>query len=403
MQTKKSRLGSSVWILLVIILVALFFAWKHFVKPLTLPLNSAETLQAESNPALTVQTVKPEITKLASTIEANGNIQPWQEAVIGSEVNGLLLKDVLVNVGDEVKKGQTLAKFSSTTIEAEIAQSAAALAEAKASFIEANSNADRARSIKDAGALSRQQVDQYLSTEAVAKARVESAEANLNVQKIKLNQTAVIAPDSGIISARSATVGAVANQGQELFRLIRQGRLEWRAEITSADISHIKPNETVSITLPDGNISQGQVRVISPAIDKQTRNGLVYVDLLKTTNSLSNTKAGMFARGSFHISESQAITLPANAIVLREGFAYVMQVGANNRIKQIKVSLGRRNADRVEVTGLDTDLKSKLTNMDANFVSAGGAFLADADLVRVVANSATPNNTVPSNSTEKAE
>ncbi len=382
MQIKKPHLGNKVWLVLVVLLVAVFFAWKHFSKPASLPIDnvatqSASSTQGEANAALTVRTVKLAMTKMDDTIEANGNIQPWQEAIIGAEVSGLLLKEVLVNVGDEVKKGQTIARFSNATIEAEIAQSTAALAEAKANYIEANGNAERARGIKDMGALSRQQIDQFLSAEAVAKARVESAEANLDVQKIKLNQTAVIAPDSGIISSRTATVGAVANQGQELFRLIRQSRLEWRAEITSTDIAQIKPDQAVAITLPDGKIINGKVRTVSPTINQQTRNGLVYVDL-----PLATAKAGMYARGSFHLGESQAFTLPANAIVLREGFAYVMQVGANSRIKQIKVHLGRRNADRVEVAGL----KDELQGLDANFVAAGGAFLANGDLVRVVTN-----------------
>lgn len=390
MQIKNSGLGAKAWLILAALLVVLFFAWKHFSKPASLSAESTNNVQGETSAALTVQTSKPEMTKMEKTIEANGNILPWQEAIIGAEVSGLLMKEVLINVGDTVKKGQVIAKFSNSTIEAEIAQTTATLAEAKASYIEANRNAERARSIKDTGALSKQQVDQFLSAEAVAKPRVDSAEANLNLEKIKLNQTTVIAPDSGIISSRTATVGAVANQGQELFKLIRQSRLEWRAEITSADISHIKPNETVVITLPDGNTTKGKVRMVAPDINQTTRNGLVYVDLpTNSMNSLTNTKAGMFARGSFHLGESQALTLPANAIVLREGFAYVMQVTANHHIKQIKVSLGRRSAERIEVSGVD----NVLNDLNAQFVSAGGAFLADGDLVRVVT----------SNTSEKTE
>ena len=381
MQMNTSRLGNKAWLILVIIVIALFFAYKHFSKPTTQAIKSS-TNTSEGSPALTVQTAKLSSINMDNTIEANGNIQPWQEAIIGAEVSGLLLKEVLVNVGDEVKKGQTIARFSSASIEAEIAQSVAALAEAKANYVESNGNAERARSIKDSGALSRQQVDQFMNTEAVAKARVESAEANLNVQKIKLNQTAVIAPDAGIISTRTATVGAVANQGQELFRLIRQSRLEWRAEITSSDISQIKTNEQVTLTLPNGQVINGKVRIVSPSIDNLTRNGLAFVDLPK-----SSAKAGMYARGSFHLSQNKALTLPANAIVLREGFAYVMQVNADHRVKKIKVRLGRRSTDRIEITALkDGDLN----DLNADFVSAGGAFLADGDLVRVVPN--TTNN-----------
>ena len=389
MQTIKARLGNKIWLLPIIILAMLFFIWKHHAKPTPTLVETAsengETVHDKQNAALTVQIIKPAITKLDSTIEANGNIQPWQEAIIGAEVSGLLMKEVLVNVGDVVKKGQTLARFSSATIEPQLAQTIAALAEAKANLIEAANNAERARSIKDlgalSGALSRQQIDQYVSAEAVAKARMEAAEANVAVQKIKLNQTTVMALDDGIISSRTATVGAVATSGQELFRLIRQGRLEWRADITSADISHIKPNSNASITLPSGDKVSGHVRVIAPAIDKQTRNGLVYVDLSSNKNNINSIKAGMFARGSFIVAESKAITLPASTIVLREGFAYLMQVDANNHIKQVKVNLGRRNGDRVEITSFKDNTKA----LAQNFVAAGGTFLADGDLVRVVA------------------
>lgn len=397
MQIKTSRLSNKIWLILVVIILAIFFVYKHFSKP-SIQTTPTPAISNESSPALTVQISKLSNIEMDNTIEANGSIQPWQEAIIGAEVSGLLLKDVLVNVGDEVKKGQIIAKFSSTTIEAEIAQYTAALAEAKANYVEANSNAERARSIKDTGVLSRQQTEQFMSLEAVATARIASAEANLNLQKIKLNQTAVNAPDAGVISARTATVGAVANQGQELFRLIRQDRLEWRAEITSSDITQIKTNEPVTLILPNGQIIKGKVRIVSPSIDNQTRNGLAYVDLPK-----SAAKAGMYARGSFHLSQNKALTLPANAIVLREGFAYVMQVKADHRIKQIKVKLGRRSAERIEITSLKED---DLKDLNVDFVSAGGAFLADGDLVRVVPNTSTISSTStssPNNSTKSAE
>ena len=392
MQNTPSRFGAKVWLALLVgllaILMIIYFSTRHSKQVTT---NAVKTGSAQDtpNPALTVQITKPALSQLDNTIEANGSIQPWQEAIIGAEVNGLMLKEVLVNVGDVVKKGQVLAQFSTNTIDADIAQTTASLAEAKASYLEASNNAERARGIRETGALSRQQVDQYLSSEAVAKARVESAEANLNLQKIKRTQTTVLSPDAGVISARSATVGAVAGQGLELFRLVRQGRLEWRAEITSADIAQIKPNTSVKITLPDGSQTQGKVRVVSPAINQQTRNGLAYIDL-PTVYSASNIKAGMFARGRFYLSASQAMTLPANAIVLREGFAYLMQVSADSRIKQIKVQLGRRNADRVEVIGLNNgDI-----NMSDRFVAAGGAFLADGNLVRVVSDTDLPTDHV---------
>lgn len=331
--------------------------------------------------ALSVSVVKPQEARLSVAIPATGNISAWQESIIGAEVNGLLLKEVLVNVGDSVKKGQLLARFSTSNLDADIAQAQANVAEAKANEIEASSNASRARSIQHTGALSAQQIAQYITAEASAKARVDAAVAGLNVHQVKLKQTAVYSPDSGIISARNATVGNVASAGQELFKLIRQGRLEWRAELTSADINRIKVGMPAHLTLPDGQQLQGTVRTLSPNVDTQTRNAMAYVDISNQT-----AKAGMFARGVFSLESSPAITLPNSAIVMRDGFAYVMQVNPSNglntyKVKQVKVTLGRRNGNAVEVL----DLQDK----KADYVNSGGAFLVDGDPVKVVAIPAT--------------
>ncbi|MES2636594.1 MAG: efflux RND transporter periplasmic adaptor subunit, partial [Pseudomonadota bacterium] len=318
---KKYRTG---WIFLVIAiaLAVYFFSFKHKApdsKQASAKKSDAQT--TNTNAALTVNTVKISRSMLNVIIPANGNIAPWQEAVVGAEVNGLLLNEVLVNVGDKVKRGQILARFASGTISADLAQASANLAEAKAAAIEAASNAKRAKSIQDTGALSTQQIEQYLSAEASTKAHVEAAQATLNLQNIKLKQTTVNAPDDGVISSRTATVGSVAAVGQELFKLVRKGRLEWRAELTSADINKIRIGMKADLILPDGQKIIGKVRAIAPSIDSQTRNALLYVDIPAET-----AKAGMYARGVFVLENTEAYTLPADAIVLRDGFSYAMQV-----------------------------------------------------------------------------
>lgn len=360
-------------------IIVLIFAWAIFNTSKT---KKTEPASNSPKASLTVTTVQLSRTTLDATVSANGNIASWQEALIGSEVNGLQLTDVLVNVGDHVKRGQVLARFSASTINADIAQAAANLAEAKAAAVEATGNANRARSIKDTGALSAQQIEQYISSEASTKAHVEAAEATLNLQRVKLRQTTVVSPDSGIISSRTATVGSVAAPGQELFRLVRQGRLEWRAEMTSADVGKIKIGMTAELTLPDGNTIKGKVRAVAPSIDSQTRNAIVYVDL-----PTSSAKAGMYARGKFVIANTQALTLPATAVVIKDGFSYVMQVednqasldakaSTNQHVKQVKVDTGRRSGDVVEVLNLE--------DTGARYVASGGAFLADGDNVKVV-------------------
>jgi HlyD family secretion protein len=326
--------------------------------------------------ALTVTTTQAVPSQLPIKLSANGNIAAWQEASIGSEANGLRLLEVRAAVGDLVRQGQVLARFDSETLQAEINQGRAALAEAQATALDAQGNAERARSLKSTGALSEQQINQFLTAELTANARVESAKAMLAVQQQRLKNTQVLAPDSGIISARNATVGAVVGSGTELFRLIRKGRLEWRAEVTSAELGRINVGTVVNVSSASGTQLKGRVRVVAPTVDPQTRAALVYVDLTVMPAQANAVKAGMFAKGDFELGNSNALTVVQTAVLLRDGFSYVYRVGADQRVTRVKVQTGRQQQDRVEIVSGITP--------DARLVASGAGFLNDGDLVRVV-------------------
>jgi HlyD family secretion protein len=323
--------------------------------------------------ALSVTAVSPSNGSLAIKLPANGSVAAWQEASIGAEVNGLKLTDVRVNVGDVVQRGQVLATFSSETAQADLLQARASLAEAEASAADAVANAQRAATLKDTGALSAQQIAQFNTQEQTAKARVQAARAQVTAAQVRLKNSQLIAPDNGVISARMATVGSVVGAGAELFRMVRQGRLEWRAEVTSTEIARIKPGATASITAASGAQVQGKVRVIAPTIDPQTRNALVYVDIPQHPD----VKAGMYARGEFNLGNTNALTLPQQALVLRDGFTYAMRIDAGNKVSQVKLQTGKRSGDAVEIV---SGAKS-----GERFVASGAAFLADGDTVRIVA------------------
>jgi RND family efflux transporter MFP subunit len=336
---------------------------------------AADDKKAEApKPALTVATGRPQSAALPVRLGANGNVAAWQEAVVGSESGGLKLADVRVNVGDVVKKGQVLAVFASETVNADVEQARAALQEAQANASAAAVDAQRARALQSSGAFSEQQIMQYLTTERTANARVEAAKAMLTQQQLRLKYAQVVAPDSGIISARSATVGAVVGVGTELFRLIRQGRLEWRAEVTAAELARITPGMPVKVKAASGSDLTGKVRTIGPTIDPQTRNALVYVDLPPSLSANAPFKAGMFASGQFELGSSNAVTVPQQAIAVRDGFSYVFRLNPDQRVSQLKVGTGRRLGDRVEVvSGLAPDTLIVVT---------GAGFLNDGDLVR---------------------
>jgi len=328
--------------------------------------------QAAAKPALTVTATQPREAALPVRIAANGTIAAWQEASIGTEANGLRLAEVRVNVGDKVKKGQVLATFAPGLVEADFLEARANLAQAEANLAEAEANARRARELEARGFISPQKVTEAVTAEAAAQARLAAQKAIAANRQLRVDQTRVIAPDDGVISARSATVGAVLPAGQELFRLIRQGRLEWRAEVPAPDLAALKPGLPATVTPAGGNPIPGRVRMVAPTVDPQTRNGIVYVDLPDP----GSARAGMFARGEFQVGSSRGLTLPQGAVVLREGFSYVLAIGPDSKVALTKVSVGRRAGDAIEITGG--------LGPDARVVAAGGAFLADGDTVRVV-------------------
>ncbi len=346
-------------------------------------------------PALTVTTAQPSQASLPIRLSANGSITAWQEAIIGSEVNGLRLTEVRANVGDKVRAGQVLAVFALESVQAEVAQSRASLAEAEASAMDAAGNAEKARTLQASGALSEQQINQYMTAEKTAKARLEAARAVLTVQQVKLKQTQLLAPDNGVISARSATVGAVVGAGTELFRMIRGGRLEWRAEVTSSELGRLPVGTAATVVAANGVELKGKVRMIAPTVDTQTRAALVYVDLPSNTGKLNvpagskagdpaavtqitaPVTAGMFAKGEFDLGTSSALTVPQQSVVIRDGFSYVFVLGPDSHVSQVKVQTGRRLGDRIEV--------SSGIKPDVELVASGAGFLNDGDLVSKVA------------------
>ena len=335
---------------------------------------------ASAKAALTVTVVQAKNSMLPIKLAANGSVAAWQEASVGAEANGLRIAELHASVGDNVKRGQVLATFASESVQADVNLARASVAEAQANAADAVSNGDRARAVQGTGAVSAQQINQYLTQEQTAKARVDSAKAQLDSQLLRLKQTQVLAPDNGIISARNATVGSVVGAGTELFKLIRQGRLEWRGEVTASELGRITAGTNVVVTSPGGAQLKGKVRMLAPTVDAASRNGLVYVDLTGPVaggkGAANAFKPGMYARGEFELGSSGALTVPQTAVVVRDGFSYAYRVGADNKVNQLKVQTGRIVGDQIEIqSGVKPEDK---------LVASGGSFLSEGDTVKVV-------------------
>ncbi|HET6788465.1 MAG TPA: efflux RND transporter periplasmic adaptor subunit, partial [Aquabacterium sp.] len=236
--------------------------------------------------------------------------------------------------------------------------------------------ADRARQLKSSDAISSQEAQRALTAEQTAQAQVDALKAQMAATELRMSQSRVVATDSGVISARLATVGAVVQPGQELFRLIRQQRLEWRAEVPATDLHRLRAGQQARVLGPSGQSVTARVRMVAPTVDAATRNGLVYVDLPVAAAQAAGLRSGMFSGGQFDVGQVQGLTLPQTAVLLRDGFSYVFTVGAGNKVMQVKVSTGRRVGDRVEITqGLSADTR---------VVASGVGFLDEGDTVRVV-------------------
>lgn len=337
------------------------------------PFRNVAAEQAPA-PALTVSLTTPVQRDWPETVPASGWLKPWQEAIIASEISGLRITDVLVDVGAVVTKGQTLVRLSQESVLADLRKQEAAVETAKASLSKAKANADRARQLRPSGALSDEKIVEYLVDEQTATASLASEEAALDSERIRLAQTAITAVDDGIITSRSADLGAVVSAGTELFRMVRQQRVEWQAEVSARYLPRITEGLDVEINEPGDLPIRGKVRLVAPSVSTDTSRAIVYVTLPADVRP----RVGLYVTGTIELRTTPALTVPETAIVFRDGISYLFTAGADQRVRRIRVETGRRNDTEVEiVSGIDQSSK---------VVTAGGAFLSDNALVKVAEN-----------------
>lgn len=333
----------------------------------------AATAAAGEKAARGVSLVAPKVEMWADQMEASGNIMPWQETRVGTEIGGLRLESVLVTAGDVVKKGQVLARLNPVTVETELEAANAQLMEAQATLAQAEATLERARRLAPSGGVSQQELTLYETQKQTATARVSAARAQVKTQQLRLESATLVAPDDGVISSRSAVEGAIVQAGSELFRLIRQGRLEWRAEVKGETLIKLRVGQKAIVKSPLGPDVEGHVRQVSPTIDLATRHGLAYVDLPRDTE----LKAGLKVSGTLSLGKRKALVLPASAVLHTGSTAQVFTVNANSKLEAIDVVVGRSQGEFEEiVSGLDENTPVVARDVDT---------LKTGDLVNVLA------------------
>jgi len=331
--------------------------------------------------ALTVNAVYAAQETWQETVQASGRIAAWQEIIVSPEVGGLRIAELLVDVGDTVTRGQLLVRLADDSVRAELRKQEASVSQATANFERAQANSKRAQTVGARGAMSEQQVEDFRINMSIAQATLAAARAELDATALKLSQTRVVAVDDGVVTAKTAVLGNVVTSGAELFRMVRQGRVEWQAELDSRQLAQMQAGQTASVTLPSGDSVQGTVRTITPALNTATGRAIVYVSL----PTQSSARTGMFASGGIDVKKSPALTLPQSSIVARDGRSYVYVIGDDDTVSSRPVTIGRRHEDRVEVLGGLEPL--------VRVVASGGAFLADGARVTLTTDTARAPNT----------
>lgn len=331
-----------------------------------------DTAAMSSDASLTVSTGQVQRVDFTRYLSVNGTVNAWQEVVIAPEVGGYRVEEVLVDVGDYVQAGQELVRLSTALLETDVAARAAALKQREAERVNADLAFERGKTVAAQNLLAASDLDRLESEAIGAIGRVEAAKADLEAAEVRLRFARVTAPDEGVISARNVSVGQIAQAGSELLRLLRQNRIEWRGEVPEADLPSLRVGQNVTITSVDGREHIGTIRIVSPTVNTNTHNGMVYVDVA----SDDALRPGMFARGQIEVSQAQALVVPLNAMVSSDGYHYVYVVGADRTVSRKIIETGVIQGDSIEVLkGLEPG---------ATIVTSGAGFLKDGDLVNVV-------------------
>lgn len=388
----------------------------------SVPVLTREALAQDATPAKTetqaaadtaypsIVVTKAEIRTVIDRVIATGTIQAVEETFVQPLVEGLSIRSLAVDIGDTVKADGTMATLNDDALlltrsenEANLARARASLAQYQAQLVEAQANAQEAvrvsarnAKLKEAGSVSTALADQTEAAAAAALARVNSAEqliavaqsdikvveAQISDVDLRLARTVIKAPVAGVVSARTAKVGAIAaGSGQPLFTIIRDGAVEMRANISESDLLKLAVGQKAKLKLADSSVTlNGTIRLISPTVDADTRLGTVFISIAEPERA----RVGMYANADITIEEKQALALPLTAVTSGKTETVVRKV-LNGVVEMARVETGIQDGRYIEIL-------SGLKDGD-EVVAKAGAYVRDGDRITPVKAAATTDKT----------
>jgi HlyD family secretion protein len=321
--------------------------------------------------ARSVTVVRLEGRPITGALAASGDLVPREEAAVLPEVTGFRVRDVLVDVGQTVSKGQVLVRLDPTLIESQVAQAQAQLAQAEAQAAQAEDQAARVRGLDGQGVLSQEQIAQRRFQARASRAAAKAQAAALADLKTRAAKLQVTAPVAGLVLEKNVRPGDLAAAGASpWFRIARDSQIELQAQLSEDDLARVRPGAHADVTLPSGVTVRGTVRLISPQIDPKTKLGFVRLSLPVRPD----VRAGGFGRAVFTDAVGVGLAVPESAVRYDADGASVMVVQPNNRVKRVHVKTGMRGSGLVQV------LEGPAAG--ARIVASAASFLLDGDLVR---------------------
>jgi RND family efflux transporter MFP subunit len=325
---------------------------------------------AESAPSVTV--VVPGRRQVERSISATGTLAARREMPVGVAGEGGMVTRVLVEPGQWVGAGQTLATIDRSVQVQTNAQLGAQINVARADARLAQQELDRAQALVSRGFVSKADVERRIAARDAANARVRVAEAALGESRARTGRLDIRAPAAGLVLTRDVEPGRVVSAGSGvLFRIAMGGQMELLAQLSEADLAVVPVGARATVT-PVGTTRSfsGSIWQISPVINEQSRQGIARVAL---PYNLA-LRPGGFAAVNIIAGAQEAPVLPESAILSDEQGTYVYIVGRDNKVERRAVKTGAVIAGGIAVVeGL---------NGNERVVLRAGGFLNPGETVR---------------------
>jgi RND family efflux transporter MFP subunit len=325
---------------------------------------------AEAAPAVSV--VVPGRQQVARIISATGQLAARRDMPVGVPGEGGIIVSVLVESGQWVGAGQTLAVIDRSVQAQEAQRLAAQIDVARADARLAQQELVRAQSLVGRGFVSKADVERRIATRDAANARVKVAQAQYGESRARIGRLDIRAPAAGLVLDRNVEAGQVVGAGSgPLFRIARGGEMEMLARLPESDLARLSAGVPATVT-PVGSTRSysGSIWQISPIIDPQSRQGEARISVAYDRD----LRPGGFATAEIRSGAVDAPLLPESAVLNDDAGAYVYIVDDKNIVRRRAVKVGSvTDGGVVIIEGLSGSER---------VVQSAGAFLNEGEKVR---------------------